>query len=117
MGRSRRSHFSNNRHFKSPSLEKMALRVGSSMLLRSMRSQAFNNSRAMSQMAFTFAAPNGVHYNAASVKQIDVPSFSGSFGIYLTMCQHWQSSLQELSLFTRTAVIPTNFLCHQGPSL
>lgn len=79
--RSRRSHFSNNRHFKSPSLEKMALRVGSSMLLRSMRSQAFNNSRAMSQMAFTFAAPNGVHYNAASVKQIDVPSFSGSFGI------------------------------------
>merc|ERR1712018_657309 len=72
---------SNNRHFKSPSPEKMALRFGSSMLLRSMRSQAFNNSRAMSQMAFTFAAPNGVHYNAASVKQIDVPSFSGSFGI------------------------------------
>merc|ERR1711944_156629 len=72
---------SNNRHFKSPSLEKMALRVGSSMLLRSMRSQAFNNSRAMSQMAFTFAAPNGVHYDAASVKQVDVPSFSGSFGI------------------------------------
>merc|ERR1711963_666176 len=67
---------SNNRHFKSPSLEKMALRVGSSMLLRSMRSQAFNNSRAMSQMAFTFAAPNGVHYNAASVKQIDVPSLA-----------------------------------------
>jgi len=37
--------------------------------------------RDMSQMAFTFAAPNGVHYNSASVKQIDVPSFSGSFGI------------------------------------
>jgi len=35
----------------------------------------------MSQMAFTFAAPNGVHYDAASVKQVDVPSFSGSFGI------------------------------------
>lgn len=37
--------------------------------------------RCMSQMAFTFAAPNGVHYDKASVKQIDVPSFSGSFGI------------------------------------
>merc|ERR1712018_229602 len=32
-------------------------------------------------MAFTFAAPNGVHYDGASVKQVDVPSFSGSFGI------------------------------------
>ena len=32
-------------------------------------------------MAFTLAAPNAVHYNGASVKQIDVPSFSGSFGI------------------------------------
>ena len=37
--------------------------------------------RHMSEMSFTFAAPNGVHYNAASVKQVDVPSFSGSFGI------------------------------------
>ncbi|CAG0915953.1 unnamed protein product [Notodromas monacha] len=33
------------------------------------------------QMSFTFAAPNGVFYNAASVRQVDVPSFSGSFGI------------------------------------
>merc|ERR1712076_258680 len=32
-------------------------------------------------MPFTFAAPNAVHYNKASVKQVDVPSFSGSFGI------------------------------------
>ena len=53
-------------------------------------------------MSFTLAAPNAVHYNAASVKQVladpcmycrmfslsfkrssqvDVPSFSGSFGI------------------------------------
>merc|ERR1711910_36967 len=35
----------------------------------------------MSEMAFTFAAPNGVHYDSASVKQVDVPSLSGSFGI------------------------------------
>merc|ERR1719278_2191365 len=33
------------------------------------------------EMSFTFAAPNAVHYNAQSVKQVDVPSFSGSFGI------------------------------------
>ena len=32
-------------------------------------------------MAFTLAAPNGVHYDAANVKQVDVPSFSGAFGI------------------------------------
>ncbi|CAH1102266.1 unnamed protein product [Psylliodes chrysocephalus] len=33
------------------------------------------------QMNFTFAAGNQVFYNAMSVKQVDVPSFSGSFGI------------------------------------
>jgi F-type H+-transporting ATPase subunit delta len=32
-------------------------------------------------MAFTFASPSAVFYKAASVKQVDVPSFSGSFGI------------------------------------
>merc|ERR1712008_515357 len=65
------------------SSRKMALRVGSSMLLRSMRPSRASliSRRAMSEMAFTFAAPNGVHYKDASVKQVDVPSFSGSFGI------------------------------------
>merc|ERR1712172_387856 len=64
-------------------IQKMALRVGSSMLLRSMRPSRASliSKRAMSEMAFTFAAPNGVHYKDASVKQVDVPSFSGSFGI------------------------------------
>ncbi len=37
--------------------------------------------RHMAEMSFTFAAPNGVIYNEASVRQIDVPSFSGAFGI------------------------------------
>merc|ERR1712109_422947 len=32
-------------------------------------------------MAFTFASTDQVFYNGASVKQVDVPSFSGSFGI------------------------------------
>merc|ERR1711963_450283 len=81
MGHSQRGHFSNNRELTLTKLEKMALRAGSSMLLRSLRSSPNVSSRAMSQMSFTFAAPNGVHYDKASVKQIDVPSFSGSFGI------------------------------------
>ena len=62
----------------------MALRVGSSMLLRSMRSQALQSSRAMSAMPLTFAAPNGVHYNAANVKQIDVQGYDCAFGILPT---------------------------------
>nr|AOR07078.1 mitochondrial ATP synthase subunit delta precursor [Enchytraeus albidus] len=38
-------------------------------------------SRGYAEMAFTFASPASVYYNAANVKQVDVPSFSGSFGI------------------------------------
>ncbi|KAF5285662.1 hypothetical protein FQR65_LT13092 [Abscondita terminalis] len=33
------------------------------------------------EMSFTFAAGNQVFYNAVAVKQVDVPSFSGAFGI------------------------------------
>merc|ERR1712044_115510 len=29
----------------------------------------------------TFASPTDVYYNAANVRQVDVPTFSGSFGI------------------------------------
>ncbi|KAJ8935979.1 hypothetical protein NQ318_000849 [Aromia moschata] len=32
-------------------------------------------------MSFTFASGNQVYYSAQAVKQVDVPSFSGSFGI------------------------------------
>ena len=39
------------------------------------------SSRSASEMAFTFAAPNGVHYKDANVKQIDVNSMDGTFGI------------------------------------
>eukprot|EP00088_Acartia_fossae_P010044 TRINITY_DN1492_c0_g1_i2.p1 TRINITY_DN1492_c0_g1~~TRINITY_DN1492_c0_g1_i2.p1 ORF type:complete len:155 (+),score=61.71 TRINITY_DN1492_c0_g1_i2:58-522(+) len=52
------------------------------------RTAAFGLRRMMStssarsaEMSFTFAAPNAVHYNGAAVRQIDVPSFSGAFGI------------------------------------
>jgi len=37
--------------------------------------------KAGESMAFTFAAPSQVFYNNADVKQVDVPSFSGNFGI------------------------------------
>merc|ERR1719408_321774 len=36
---------------------------------------------AANEMSFTFGGPNAVFYSGASVKQIDVPSFSGAFGI------------------------------------
>merc|ERR1712121_419397 len=37
--------------------------------------------RSYAEMAFTFASTDQVYYNKVSVKQVDVPSFSGSFGI------------------------------------
>jgi len=37
--------------------------------------------RGYADMAFTFASPSTVFYKAANVKQVDVPSFSGNFGI------------------------------------
>ncbi|GFN96745.1 ATP synthase subunit delta, mitochondrial [Plakobranchus ocellatus] len=37
--------------------------------------------RNYADMAFTFASPYDVYYKDAKVKQIDVPTFSGNFGI------------------------------------
>merc|ERR1712107_690575 len=58
-------------------LSKMAFRTATFGLRRMMSTSSVRSA----EMSFTFAAPNAVHYNAASVKQVDVPSFSGSFGI------------------------------------
>merc|ERR1711981_679553 len=58
----------------------MALRIATTRFLRN-ATRFSTGRRNMSEMKFTFAAPNGVHYDSASVKQVDVPSFSGSFGI------------------------------------
>merc|ERR1712130_529932 len=55
----------------------MAFRTASFALRRMMSTSTPRSA----EMSFTFAAPNALHYNAASVKQVDVPSFSGSFGI------------------------------------
>ncbi|XP_037093001.1 ATP synthase subunit delta, mitochondrial-like [Pollicipes pollicipes] len=38
-------------------------------------------SRGMAEMPLTFAAPSQVFYNKQDVRQVDVPSFSGNFGI------------------------------------
>ncbi|CAB4056357.1 ATPeF1D [Lepeophtheirus salmonis] len=57
----------------------MSLR--SVMLSRRLVQQAMMQRRGYAEMSLTFAAPNGVHYNETIVKQVDIPSFSGSFGI------------------------------------
>merc|ERR1712038_1789440 len=58
----------------------MALRIATTRFLRN-ATRFSTGRRNMSEMKFTFAAPNAVHYDGASVKQVDVPSFSGNFGI------------------------------------
>ena len=47
----------------------MAFRVVTSRLLRH-ATRVSSGRRNMSEMAFTFAAPNGVHYDSAAVKQV-----------------------------------------------
>lgn len=51
-------------------------RLLASQGLRSMQARAFSD-----EMSFTLAAANRVFYDKANIKQVDVPSFSGSFGI------------------------------------
>lgn len=41
----------------------------------------YAEARSENEMSFTLAAANEVFYDAESVKQVDVPSFSGAFGI------------------------------------
>merc|ERR1711909_176577 len=60
---------------------KMAFRSASVSLFRRGLGSSVIPRRSMSDMSFTFASPSGVFYNEAKVKQIDVPSFSGAFGI------------------------------------
>ncbi|XP_032691601.1 ATP synthase subunit delta, mitochondrial [Odontomachus brunneus] len=50
--------------------------------LRYIRSQrTYADAAASDQMKFTFAGANQVFYDKAVIRQVDVPSFSGSFGI------------------------------------
>merc|ERR1711953_633053 len=56
----------------------MAFRTASLSLRRMISTSAVRSS----EMSVTFGGPNAVFYNkATNIKQIDVPSFSGAFGI------------------------------------
>lgn len=44
--------------------------------LRAMQARGYAD-----EMAFTLAAANKVFYDSANIRQVDVPSFSGAFGI------------------------------------
>ncbi|XP_077286722.1 ATP synthase, delta subunit [Arctopsyche grandis] len=57
-------------------LRSARLLAGRVNVLRSMQTRGYSD-----EMAFTFAAANQVFYDNVNVKQVDVPSFSGSFGI------------------------------------
>jgi len=58
----------------------MAL-VRSALRLGRASSVLTQTTRGMAEMPLTFAAPSQVFYNKQDVRQIDVPSFSGNFGI------------------------------------
>lgn len=56
-------------------------RVFNRRALNIVSSRGFAAERNLDDMSFTFAAANQVFYDASNVRQVDVPSFSGSFGI------------------------------------
>lgn len=51
-------------------------RLLSSRAVRMMQKRGYSD-----EMAFTFAAANKVFYEGSAIRQVDVPSFSGAFGI------------------------------------
>jgi len=60
----------------------LALRLTGQSFSRMMATRAsFVPVRRYSEMPLTFASPNAAFYSGESVKQIDVPSMSGAFGI------------------------------------
>ncbi|KAK9869665.1 hypothetical protein WA026_003413 [Henosepilachna vigintioctopunctata] len=58
----------------------MALRSASRLLNSRFINQLHKRNYA-DEMSFTFAAGNKVFYDSQAVRQVDVPSFSGAFGI------------------------------------
>ncbi|XP_050099057.1 ATP synthase subunit delta, mitochondrial [Anopheles aquasalis] len=57
-------------------LRTVRLAAYSKPALRLMQSRSYSD-----EMAFTLAAANKVFYDSANIRQVDVPSFSGAFGI------------------------------------
>ncbi|XP_035785758.1 ATP synthase subunit delta, mitochondrial-like [Anopheles albimanus] len=57
-------------------LRTVRLAAYSKPALRLVQSRSYSD-----EMAFTLAAANKVFYDSANIRQVDVPSFSGAFGI------------------------------------
>uniref|UniRef100_A0A2M3Z256 ATP synthase F(1) complex subunit delta, mitochondrial n=1 Tax=Anopheles braziliensis TaxID=58242 RepID=A0A2M3Z256_9DIPT len=57
-------------------LRTVRLAAYSKPALRMVQSRSYSD-----EMAFTLAAANKVFYDSANIRQVDVPSFSGAFGI------------------------------------
>ncbi|XP_073453181.1 ATP synthase subunit delta, mitochondrial [Aquarana catesbeiana] len=62
-------------------LSSRALRFVRSAVPRHVRSYAEAAPSGTSAMSFTFASPSQVFYNGSNVKQVDVPTTTGMFGI------------------------------------
>ena len=59
----------------------LAFRVGLRSLARKLQVRSYADAPSGEEMALTFAAGNKVFYDKKVVKQVDVPSMSGAFGI------------------------------------
>jgi F-type H+-transporting ATPase subunit delta len=59
----------------------MSFAIRSARLLTTRGLRAMQSRSYADEMAFTLAAANKVFYDAQSVRQVDVPSLSGAFGI------------------------------------
>ncbi|KAL8177799.1 UNVERIFIED_CONTAM: ATP synthase subunit delta, mitochondrial [Gekko kuhli] len=70
-----------------PASRRLALSLRRALALGCQRTSARHYAEAapaaggVAQMAFTFASPTEVFYNEANVKQVDVPTLNGAFGI------------------------------------
>lgn len=59
----------------------MSFAIRSARLLSARGLRAMQSRGYAEEMSFTLAAANKVFYDKANVRQVDVPSFSGAFGI------------------------------------
>jgi F-type H+-transporting ATPase subunit delta len=59
----------------------MSFAIRSARLLASRGMRAMQSRSYSDEMSFTLAAANQVFYDSQSVRQVDVPSMSGAFGI------------------------------------
>merc|ERR1711911_184604 len=88
-------------------LSRSALRLLSSRISPAFQARGFADGTGMS---LTFAAPTQVLYNNISVKQVDVPSFSGSFVSFQPMSLHWLFLNLVLLQYTKMMVVPRSSL-------